>query len=172
MRRQLLCLLLFLAAPSLLGGLLAQNAPSARRTLSEPAAKVLRELGSEKVWVVHGDGFDEMTITGQTQMAVLADGKVLPKEVMPSDFGFGIQSADAIAGGDAAYNARALTDLLDGFPSAYRDMVLMNAASSLVIADKAGDIMEGVRLAAASIDEGKAKAALDQLVISSNRGKA
>ena len=136
------------------------------------AAKVLRELGSEKVWVVHGDGFDEMTITGQTQMAVLADGKVLPKEVMPSDFGFEIQSADAIAGGDAAYNASALTDLLDGFRSAYRDMVLMNAASSLVIADKAGDIMEGVRLAAASIDEGKAKAALDQLVISSNRGKA
>lgn len=136
------------------------------------AAKVLRELGSEKVWVVHGDGFDEMTITGQTQMAVLADGKVLPKEVMPTDFGFEIQSAEAIAGGDAAYNAKALTDLLDGVPSAYRDMVLMNAASSLVIADKAEDIMEGVRLASASIDEGKAKAALDQLVISSNRGKA
>jgi anthranilate phosphoribosyltransferase len=135
------------------------------------AAKVLRELGSQKVWVVHGDGFDEMTITGETQIAVLEDGKVLPKEVTPADFGFKIQSAEAIAGGDAAFNARAMMDLLEGKPSAYRDMVLMNAASTLVIADKAGDLMEGVKLASAAIDDGKAKAALDQLVISSNRGK-
>lgn len=135
------------------------------------AAKVLRELGSEKVWVVHGDGFDEMTITGETHIAELSDGKVLPKEVTPADFGFKVQSADAIAGGDASYNAKALTDLLNGVPSAYRDMVLMNAASSLVIADKASDLMDGVQIASKAIDDGKAKAALDQLVISSNRGK-
>jgi len=136
------------------------------------AAKVLRELGSQKVWVVHGDGFDEMTITGETQIAVLEDGKVLPKEVSPSDFGFKVQSADAIAGGDAQYNAKALLALLNGEPSAYRDMVLMNAASSLVIADKASDLKNGVEIASKAIDDGAAKAALDQLVISSNRGNA
>lgn len=135
-------------------------------------AKVLRELGSQKVWVVHGDGFDEMTITGETHIAVLEDGKVLPHEVSPKDFGFSVQPAEAIAGGDAEYNARALLELLDGKPSAYRDMVLMNAAASLVVADKAGDLMEGVRIATSAIDDGKAKQALDQLVISSNRGKA
>ena len=135
-------------------------------------AKVLRELGSENVWVVHGDGFDEMTITGETHMAVLKDGKVLPREVTPRDFGFDVQSADAIAGGDATYNAEALKALLDGEPSAYRDMVLMNAASSLIVADRAGDLLEGVAIASAAIDEGKAKAALDQLIVSSNRGKA
>ncbi len=135
-------------------------------------AKVLRELGSQKVWVVHGDGFDEMTITGETHVAVLEDGKVLPREVSPKDFGFSVQSAEAIAGGDAEYNAKALRDLLEGKPSAYRDMVLMNASASLVIADKAGDLMEGVKIASYAIDEGKAKQSLDQLVISSNRGKA
>lgn len=136
------------------------------------AAKVLNELGSEKVWVVHGDGFDEMTITGETQIAVLEDGKVLPKEVSPKDFGFEIQTAEAIAGGDADFNAKALLGLLNGEPSAYRDMVLMNAASSLIVADKAGDYLEGVSIAANAIDDGLAKAALDQLVISSNRGQA
>lgn len=134
-------------------------------------AKVLRELGSDKVWVVHGDGFDEMTITGETHIAVLEDGKVLPREVTPADFGFDTQSAEAIAGGDADYNARALLSLLEGKPSAYRDMVLMNAAASLVVADKAEDLLQGVAIASAAIDKGKAKAALDQLVISSNRGK-
>lgn len=135
-------------------------------------AKVLRELGSEKVWVVHGDGFDEMTITGQTHIAALENGSVLPREVTPEDFGMKVQSEQAIAGGDAEYNAAALLDLLNGKPSAYRDMVLMNAASSLVIADKATDLMQGVEFASKAIDEGKAKAALDQLVVSSNQGKA
>ncbi len=134
-------------------------------------AKVLRELGSEKVWVVHGDGFDEMTITGETHIAVLADGKVLPKEVTPADFGLSIQSADDIAGADAAYNAKALLALLDGQPSAYRDMVLMNAASALMIADRANDLIEATGIAAKAIDDGQARAALDQLVVSSNLGK-
>ena len=135
-------------------------------------AKVLRELGSEKVWVVHGDGFDEMTITGTTQIAVLDKGEVLPKELSPSDFGLKVQSADAIAGGDAEYNAKAMLELLDGKPSAYRDMVLMNAASSLVIADRASDVMQGMEIASAAIDEGKSKASLDRLVEISNQGKS
>ncbi len=134
-------------------------------------AKVLRELGSQKVWVVHGDGFDEMTITGTTQMAVLEEGKVLPKEVTPADFGFEVQSSDAIAGGDASYNAKALRELLEGRPSAYRDMVLMNAAASLLVADKATDLRSGVEIAARSIDDGNAMAALQKLVAVSNRGK-
>lgn len=135
-------------------------------------AKVLRELGSEKVWVVHGDGFDEMTITGATQMAVLEDGKVLPKDLSPADFGFEVQSADAIAGGDAEFNAQALRDLLDGKPSAYRDMVLMNAAASLMVADQAEDLLDGLSIASAAIDDGKARQALQKLVAVSNRGKA
>jgi anthranilate phosphoribosyltransferase len=134
-------------------------------------ARVLRELGSQKVWVVHGDGFDEMTITGTTHVAMLEDGEVHTRDLTPADFGLDVQSADAIAGGDAAYNADALKRLLGGEPSAYRDMVLMNAASSLIIAGRASEIMEGMEIAKRSIDEGKAKAALDRLVEVSNRGR-
>ena len=135
-------------------------------------ANVLRELGSESVWVVHGDGFDEIPITGETQMAVLADGSELPKEIAPAAFGLSVQPASAIAGGDAKFNADALRGLLDGKPSAYRDMVLMNAGASLMIAGKAQSHEEAAGMAAEVIDSGKAAQTLARLVEVSNRGKA
>lgn len=135
-------------------------------------AKVLGELGSERVWVVHGEGYDEMTVTGTTHMAVLEGGKVETRAVTPEDFGLPRHAPEAVAGGDAQYNAAALRQLLEGEPSAYRDMVLMNAAAALVIAGRAGDLREGVTLAAESIDEGRARAILDRLVAVSNEGVA
>lgn len=135
-------------------------------------ANVLRELGSQKVWVVHGGGYDEITITGKTYITELDNGTIRNFEVTPADFGLEISTEEEISGGDPDYNAAALRELLDGKPSAYRDMVLMNAAASLVIADKADDLMDGVTIAAAAIDEGKAKACLQQLVETSNQGNA
>jgi len=134
-------------------------------------ANVLSELGSQKVWVVHGQGYDEITITGSTHVTELDNGKVRSFEVSPSDFGLEIQSEDAIAGGDPDYNAEALREVLDGKPSAYRDMVLMNAAASLVVADKAGDLAEGVAMATEAVDSGSAKTTLDKLVSTSNQGR-
>ena len=75
---------------------------------------------------------------------------------------------DAIKGGDAKHNAEALSEVLRGAPGAYRDTVLLNAAAALLIAGKAADLLEGVRVAAASIDEGRARARLDKLVAVSN----
>lgn len=135
-------------------------------------AKVLAELGSEKVWVVHGEGFDEITITGTTQVAMLENGSVKVRDLAPKDFGLNIQPESAIAGADAKYNAAALNRLLDGEKSAYRDMVLMNAASSLVIADKAKSLLDGVAIAAKAIDDGSAANTLKKLVDVSNQGKA
>lgn len=135
-------------------------------------AKVLAELGSTKVWVVHGEGFDEITITGTTQAAMLENGSVKVRDIAPKDFGLDIQPESAIAGADATYNAAALIRLLDGEKSAYRDMVLMNASASLVIADKASSLMEGVAIAAKAIDDGAAAATLKKLVEVSNQGKA
>jgi len=109
------------------------------------AAKVLQKLGSEKVWVVYGEGFDEVTITGTTQVAALQNGSIDTFEISPADFGFDVQKESAIAGGDAEENATALRKVLDGKPSAYRDMVIMNTACSLVVADKASDIQEHSR---------------------------
>jgi len=133
-------------------------------------AKVLNELGSEKVWVVHGDGFDEITITGPTHVAALEGGKVRTFEIEPADVGLTVRPASEIAGGDAAFNEKKLRELLEGEPSAYRDMVVMNTAAALVVADIAADLKDGAKQAAAAIDNGAALAALDRLVAVSRQG--
>jgi len=136
------------------------------------AAKVLQKLGSEKVWVVYGEGFDEVTITGTTQVAALENGSVSTFELTPQDFGFAVEDESAIAGGDAEVNAMALRGVLAGEPSAYRNMVVMNAACSLVVSDKAKDIQEGAVMAADSIDNGNAAKTLEKLVAVSNQGNS
>ncbi len=136
------------------------------------AAKVLQKLDSEKVWVVHGQGFDEVTITGTTQVAALQNGSIDTFEISPTDFGFDVQDESAIAGGDASENAIALRDVLDGKPSAYRDMVIMNTACSLVVADKAADLGQGAAMAKDAIDNGAAAKTLDKLIEVSNQGNA
>jgi len=134
------------------------------------AAKVAQKLGNEKTWVVHGQGFDEVTITGTTQVAELADGNVHTFEIDPSDFGFDTATDSDIAGGDANENAKALRHVLDAKPSAYRNMVIMNSACSLVVADKARDLQEGAEQAKVAIDNGAAHATLEKLVQISNQG--
>ena len=139
------------------------------RAWIEPMAEVLGILGSDAAWVVHGaDGMDEMSTTGTTYVAALENGAVRIFEVLPEDAGLPRASLDDLKGGDAAYNAAALEALVDGVASPYRDIVLMNAAASLIVAGKADDLRAGVALAAASIDDGNAHAALDKLVEISN----
>ncbi|MCP4183713.1 MAG: anthranilate phosphoribosyltransferase [Hyphomicrobiales bacterium] len=137
-----------------------------------PVAKTLAELGSEKVWVMHGEGLDEITITGTTQVAALENGRVNTFEITPQDAGLPIHDLSQILGGDAQYNAAAMSRVLEGEPSAYRDIVLLNAGAALVIADKAEDIRDGVNQAAIAIDNGHAKTALEKLVRVSNQGLA
>lgn len=133
-------------------------------------ATVLGELGSEKVWVVHGEGFDEVTITGTTHVAELDNGSVRTFDISPSDMGLKLQTDADIKGGDADYNARALKGLLQGEKSAYRDMVIMNAAASLIVAGKTDNLAEGAAMAASAIDNGSSLAVLDRLVAVSNQG--
>ena len=134
----------------------------------EPLAHVLKDLGAEAVWVVHGEGLDEMTTTGPTRIAELRNGTVRMFEVEPSQAGLATTTPDKLKGGEAAQNARALKAVLDGAPGAYRDIAILNAAGALVVADKAADIAEGARMAAQSIDSGAARARLDDLIRVSN----
>ncbi len=134
----------------------------------EPLAHVLNDLGCEAAWVVHGDGLDEMTLTGVTKVAELKDGKVRCFDVTPEDAGLSRADADALKGGDAEHNAKALRALLDGVPGAYRDITLLNSAAALMVAGKAASLKDGVAMAVQSIDSGKARAALDRLVAVSN----
>jgi anthranilate phosphoribosyltransferase len=134
----------------------------------EPIAEVLAKLGSRHAWVVHGrDGLDELSTTGPTLVAELKDGAVSTFEVTPEDAGLARASLDALKGGDAAVNAAALRDVLDGVAGAYRDIVLMNAGAALVVGGKADDLRAGVALAAKSIDSGAAREALERLIAAS-----
>lgn len=136
--------------------------------LLEPLAEVLGRLGATRAWTVHGQGLDELTTTGETEVAEWKDGAVRRFTVTPEDAGLPRASLDALRGGDAEENADALRALLDGATGAYRDIVLLNAAAALVVADRAADLAEGAALAAAVIDDGRAAKALADLVEATN----
>jgi anthranilate phosphoribosyltransferase len=135
----------------------------------EPLANVLKNLGSESAWVVHGsDGLDEITSAGPTHVAALENGAVRTFEIAPEDVGVARAMPDMLRGGDAEENARALLDVLKGKKSAFRDVALMNAAAGLVVAGRAKDLKGGFALAAKSIDSGEAEGRLDRLIAVSN----
>jgi anthranilate phosphoribosyltransferase len=135
----------------------------------EPAANVLKDLGAEAAWMVHGaGGVDEITLAGKTKVVELKNGEITSFEISPGEVGMSEAPIEAIKGGDAEENAEALRAVLDCATGPYRDTVLLNAGAALVVAGKADDLIDGVELATASIDTGKAKARLDQLVEVSN----
>lgn len=135
-----------------------------------PLTETLRELGSEVIWTVHGsDGLDEITTTGPTEIVILERGEIRSITVAPEDVGLPRAKPEDLKGGDPAHNARALRAVLDGEPSAYRDIGLMNAGAALAVAGVAADLGEGVAKARAAIESGAAKRTLDRLVEVSNR---
>jgi anthranilate phosphoribosyltransferase len=136
----------------------------------EPVAHVLKNLGSERAYVVHGsDGLDEVTTTGPTAVAALEAGAVRTFEITPEDVGLAKISPDALRGGDAEANAEALSAVLQGRPGPYRDIAALNAAVALLVADRAKDLKEGLALALRSIDPGEAEGSLQRLIAVSNQ---
>ena len=132
--------------------------------LIRPMAEVLRDLGSEAAWLVHGDdGTDEVSIAGPTRVAELADGSVREFEITPDDAGLPTHPFEAILGGTPEENGQAFRALMDGAPGAYRDAVLLNAAAALRVAGRVSDLHAGVAAAAASIDTGAASDKVDAL---------
>jgi anthranilate phosphoribosyltransferase len=136
--------------------------------LLEPLAEVLGRLGAKRAWTVHGQGLDELTTTGATEVAEWKDGGVRRFTVTPEDAGLPRADIADLRGGDAEENATALRALLDGAKGSYRDIVLLNAAAALVVGDKAADLAGGAALAAAVIDDGRAAKALAELVEATN----
>jgi len=135
----------------------------------EPMAQVLKNLGSEAAWVVHGsDGLDEITTCGPTNIAVLENGSVRTFDIKPEDAGLKRSAPEALRGGDAQDNARALLDVLKGKKSALRDVAAFNAAAALIVAGRAKEIKEGLSIAEQSIDSGEAEGRLDRLIAVSN----
>jgi len=140
------------------------------RALVEPIARVLGALGSERALVVHGaDGLDEITLTGPTFAALLEQGGVRSLTLEPEALGLSLAPAAALAGGDAAENARITRAILEGEPGPRQDVVVLNAGAALWIADAAPDLAAGVALARRSLASGAAKAKLAALVEASRR---
>jgi anthranilate phosphoribosyltransferase len=131
----------------------------------EPMAQVLKNLGSESIWVVHGsDGLDEITLSGPTSVAALENGKVRSFEIKPADAGLPCAKPEALLGGDAQHNAKALLDVLKGKAGPFRDVAVLNAAAALIVAGKAKELKEAAALAVQSIDSGEAEGRLDRLI--------
>lgn len=146
-------------------------------SVTEPMARALGELGVRRAFVVHGaDGLDEISLSGETYVSELREGTVRSYTVTPEDFGLRRAPLEAIRGGDAKQNAEILHKIL-GRSMLYRDhgphreIVLANAAAALVAAGRAHDFLDGVRLAAKSIDSGEARERLEALVAFSQAEK-
>lgn len=122
-----------------------------------PMAEALRNLGTTSACIVHGhDGLDEITLTGPTHIAELRNGTIETSILTPEDFGLPYCALEDFSGKDATYNAAALLDLLNGKRSAYRHIILANAAAALFLAEKSANLKEAVELAANSLDTGRA----------------
>ncbi|WP_112663355.1 anthranilate phosphoribosyltransferase [Microvirga flavescens] len=135
----------------------------------EPLTQVLKELGATNVWAVHGsDGLDEMTTTGPTYVAALESGTIKRFIVTPEEVGLPVAKLEDLKGGDPEHNAAHLRGVLDGARNAYRDVGVLNAAASLVIAGEAANLRDGIDRASRALDSGAAKAALERLVRASN----
>ena len=135
----------------------------------EPMAQVLRNHGSQRVWLVHGgDGLDEITTTASTEIVELNGGEIRGFTVKPEDVGLRRASPQELKGGDPAYNAAALREVLSGARNAYRDIAVFNAGAALVVAQAAADLPAGVARAQQALDEGAAATTLARLVEVSN----
>jgi len=137
-----------------------------------PMAHVLKKLGTTRAWVVHGkDGLDELTTTTTSYVAALSGGRIRSFEVTPEDAGLARAKASALKGGNARTNAKAIEQLLAGKTGPFRDIVLLNAAAALILAEKARNLKQGAALAADAIDTGRAAQSLRKLVEITNAGK-
>jgi anthranilate phosphoribosyltransferase len=135
-----------------------------KKELTPVLAEVLNKLGSRSAFVVYGEGsFDEISITGKTQVSELKNGQVETYTIEPGDFGFQRAQLDDIKGGDADENARIVLSVLRGEAGARREMVLLNAAAALIAAGQAAGFPAGIARAAEAIDAGKALEKLEAM---------
>jgi len=145
-------------------GATAQLAGAPSEEAAALIAEALAALGLVRGFVVHGsDGLDEITITGPTLAYEIAKGQVTQRTFVPEDFGVELAPLEELQGGDPDQNCEIARAILAGVRGPKRDVVLVNAAAALVVAERAGSFAEGMAVAAESIDSGAARRKLDEL---------
>lgn len=133
-----------------------------------PMAETLARTGTEHAWLVHGQGLDELTLAGPSDVVEVKGGQIREFTITPADAGLPEAPVEALMGGTPAENAEALVALLQGAHSPYRDCVLLNAAAALVVAGETTDLRAAAERAARSIDSGAAMAVLERLRSATN----
>jgi len=134
-------------------------------SLTEKIAEVLNILGTKRAMVVHGDGYDEITTTGITQVSEVNNGHVRSYSLDASSFGFPKTDAASLNGGDSRYNARIIRSVLEGDEGPKRDIVILNAGAAIYLGEKAASVAEGIKSAERSIDSGHALEKLENLIL-------
>jgi len=129
----------------------------------EQMAKVLKDLGTKRALVVHGDGMDEVTVCGPTLVGELKDRGVRTYQVVPEDFGFRRVELRELSGGDTRTNAEIAEGVLKGEPGPKRDVVVLNAGAAIWIGGKASSWEEGVQMAQEAIEDGMAWSKVEEL---------
>jgi anthranilate phosphoribosyltransferase len=138
--------------------------------LLERIAESLQRLGAKRAMVVHGQGMDEISLLGKTRIIELRDGNITSFELDPGDYGISNASIDALGSGDAIANAAVIRDILAGTDRGpRRDIVVLNAAAALVVAELADGFTQAIPRAEAALDEGQALHCLEKLIEISNR---
>lgn len=134
------------------------------RRLVPIVADALRELGIPRAMVVHGQGLDEITITGPTQIAELSQGSLAMKEITPEDFGISRAEIETIRGGTPEGNASIIRSILSGTPGPCQDITALNAGAAIYLGEKAETLHDGVRMAYDAIRTGRAAGKLADLI--------
>lgn len=132
------------------------------KKLCEPIAFALAELGTEHALVVHGDGMDEISNTGETYVAELKQGKVSTYTLTPESLGMLRASLDDVVGGSPKENARDLLQIFKGKKGPKRDLVIINAAAALYVSGIVSSIRQAIPIAEDAIDSGKVMVKFNQ----------
>lgn len=142
-----------------------------RRELLDLMGGVLRELGCEKAFVLHGaDGMDEFTLTDETMVCEVGGGSVREYALAPEDLGLPRCTLEDLAGGDAVEGAGIVRDVLAGNGGPRLDISIANASFALVAGGASGSLAEGVEAARRAVESGEAALVLERLVEFSNGG--
>ena len=133
--------------------------------LVEMIARVLKNLGSVRAMVVHGlEGLDEISLCGPTTVAELRDGRITQYSLEPEKLGLKPCRLEHLGGGSPEQSAVIVRSVLQGAKGPARDIVLLNSGAALYVSGAAASIEQGLRLASESIDSGRARQKLEQLV--------
>ena len=150
-------------------GVTAQVMGVADGALLDRICETLKRLGAKRAMVVHGQGMDEISTLGVTQIRQLIDGNITSVELDPAEFGISVTSIDELKSGDAITNAAILRDILAGKDKGPRkDIVVLNAAAAIIVANLADDFKQAIEMADTSVSSGKALACLEKLIEVSN----